>query len=114
MSVYNGEKHVRETIESVLNQTFQDFEFIIVDDGSTDSTSEILKSYHDPRIIVYTFKKNKGIPVALNFGIDQAKGKYIVKIDGDDIQHRMRFEKQLRSVFSICKLSGRTPGNRFV
>ncbi len=95
MSVYNGEKHIKETIQSVLSQTFRDFELIIINDGSTDRTHEILNSYDDPRIKVFSFPKNKGIPVALNFGIERSKGDYIVKVDGDDIQHTERFEKQL-------------------
>lgn len=96
MSVYNGENHVAETIDSVLNQTFNKFEFIIIDDGSTDRTADILQSYEDPRIRLFTFKRNRGIPEALNHGIKHAVGKFIVKVDGDDIQHPERFEKQLK------------------
>lgn len=95
MSVFNEEKYVKEAIDSVLNQTFKDFEFIIVDDGSTDRTLEILHSYSDSRMRIFSFEENKGIPTALNYGIDRARGEYIVKIDGDDIQYPERFEKQL-------------------
>ncbi|MBS4195494.1 glycosyltransferase [Lederbergia citri] len=95
MSVYNGEKHIEETIKSVLDQSFKDFEFVIVNDGSTDNTLEILKTQTDSRLKIYSFKENQGIPTALNYGINNSSGKYIVKIDGDDIQHHERFEKQL-------------------
>lgn len=95
MSVYNGEEFVGETIESVLNQSYRDFEFIIIDDGSIDRTLEIIKSYDDSRIKVYHFNTNYGIPTALNFGINHSLGEYIVKVDADDLQHPQRFEKQL-------------------
>ncbi|GIN85260.1 glycosyl transferase [Heyndrickxia sporothermodurans] len=95
MSVYNGELFIRETIESVLNQSYRNFEFIIIDDGSEDSTLEIIKSYTDPRIRLFSNGKNLGIPSSLNFGIDMSQGEYIVKIDSDDIQHVDRFKEQL-------------------
>ncbi|MGE6257344.1 glycosyltransferase [Heyndrickxia sporothermodurans] len=95
MSVYNGELFIKETIESVLNQSYRNFEFIIIDDGSEDSTLEIIKSYTDPRIRLFSNGKNLGIPSSLNFGIDMSQGEYIVKIDSDDIQHVDRFKEQL-------------------
>lgn len=93
MGVYNGEKYLREAIDSILNQTFKDFEFIIIDDGSTDNTSNIIKSYNDPRIILFK-QNNSGCYKALNLGLKHAKGKYIAIMDSDDISHNERFEKQ--------------------
>lgn len=94
MSVYNGEKYLREAIDSILNQTFADFEFIIIDDGSTDESSDIIKSYNDPRIILIR-QKNKGLAAALNVGIKAARGKYIARMDADDISAQSRLEKQI-------------------
>jgi glycosyltransferase involved in cell wall biosynthesis len=105
MSVYNGEKHIKETIDSVLNQSFTDFEFIVVDDGSNDGTVDILKSYKDNRMKVFFLEKNVGIPKALNFGIDKSIGDYVVKIDADDVQHPERFEKQLSFMLTTPKMA---------
>jgi len=73
MSVYNGEKYLREAIESILNQTFRDFEFIIINDGSTDKTSEILSSYNDPRIVIINNKRNIGLTKSLNKGLKMVR-----------------------------------------
>lgn len=94
MSVYNGEKYLREAIDSVLNQTFKDFEFIIINDGSTDETQEILESYNDSRIILI-HQKNMGLTKSLNKGIALAKGEYIARQDADDISMPERLEKQI-------------------
>lgn len=94
MSVYNGERFLREAIDSILNQTFTDFEFIIVNDGSTDGTGEILESYRDERIILVT-QDNVGLTKALNNGIALARGKYIARQDADDISKPERLEKQV-------------------
>ena len=91
MPVYNGEKYLKECIDSVLNQTFTDFEFIIIDDGSTDNTESIIKSYTDDRII-YIKKKHDGISEALNLGIRRAIGLYIARMDADDIMYPNRLE----------------------
>lgn len=93
MPVYNGAKYIRESIESVLMQTFKDFEFIIVDDGSTDNTESIIKSYIDNRI-VYIKKNHSGIADALNMGIKKSSGKYIVRMDSDDRMYFDRLEYQ--------------------
>lgn len=97
MAVYNGEKYVREAIESILTQTFQDFEFIIIDDGSTDGTAAILAHYQrmDPRIRVARNRENEGQPASLNKGCHLAKGKYIARIDADDVALIDRFKKQV-------------------
>ena len=70
MSVYNGECYLREAIISILNQTFQDFEFIIIDDGSTDSSRDIIDSFDDPKISVFENDRNLGLTKSLNKGID--------------------------------------------
>jgi len=95
MAVYNGEKYLREAIDSILNQTFNDFEFIIINDGSTDDSAEIIKSYNDPRIILIQ-QENKGLAAALNEGIKIAKGKFIARMDADDISLKTRLEKQIQ------------------
>lgn len=95
MPAYNAEKYIGEAIESILNQTFADFEFIIIDDGSTDGTKKIIKEYDDPRIVLLENEKNSGIVVALNKGLDAAKGEYIARMDSDDISLPERFEKQV-------------------
>lgn len=91
MSIYNGAKYLREAVDSVLNQTFTDFEFIIVNDGSTDTTADILSSYTDPRIKIITNTKNLGLTKSLNIGLKIARGEYIARQDADDISllHRL-------------------------
>ena len=86
MSTYNRADLLPNAIESILNQTFKDFEFIIINDGSTDNTDEILKSYaqKDNRIIIKKNKKNKGLIYSLNQGLDMARGEYIARMDDDD------------------------------
>ena len=96
MAVYNGKKHLREAIESILNQTFTNFEFIIVNDCSTDSSLEIIQSYEDERIKVINNERNIGLTKSLNKGIKQARGEYIARQDADDISLPNRFEKQLK------------------
>ena len=96
MSVYNGEKYLDEAIESILNQTYKDFEFIIINDGSTDKSLEIIEKYknQDDRIILIS-RENKGLVASLNEGIELAKGKYIARMDADDISLPKRFEVQV-------------------
>lgn len=83
---YNAEKYILETINSVINQTFKDWELIIIDDGSTDKTANIVKEFceNDKRINYY-YQKNSGVSVARNFGMSKAKGEYIAFLDADDI-----------------------------
>lgn len=94
MSTYNGEKYLCKSIDSILNQTFTDFEFLIIDDGSTDKTLEILQDYNDSRIRIITNKKNIGLTGSLNEGLKIANGKHIARQDADDISHPERLEKQ--------------------
>ncbi len=95
MPVYNGEKYLRQAIESILSQIFRDFELIIVNDGSTDTTEDIVKSYQDTRI-KYFKKENSGVIDSLNEGIAQSSGEYIARMDADDISAPTRFEEQIR------------------
>jgi len=96
MSVYNGEKYLREAIESILSQTFTDFEFLIVNDGSTDGSLEIIQSYQDERIRVINNEQNIGLTKSLNKAIKQAKGEYIGRQDSDDVSFPNRFEEQIK------------------
>jgi glycosyltransferase involved in cell wall biosynthesis len=95
MPVYNSQKYVGEAVESILNQTFRDFEFLIIDDGSTDRSPEILRHYEkrDSRIRL-TSRSNTGLVVALNEMLALAKGEFIARMDADDISLPQRFEKQ--------------------
>lgn len=93
MPVYNGEKYLKECIDSVLAQTFTDFEFLIIDDGSTDSTESIIKSYKDDRV-VYIKKEHGGISEALNLGIRRSIGLYIARMDADDMMYPDRLQIQ--------------------
>lgn len=94
MPVYNSEKYLHEAIESILNQTFKDFEFIIIDDASTDKSVKIIKSYTDKRIILIQKPVNTGYTESLNRGIGISKGEYIARMDSDDVSIDTRFEKQ--------------------
>ena len=96
MPVYNCANYITKSIESVLNQTYEKFELLIINDGSTDGTIEQLKFYEakDNRIRIY-HQKNQGIVSALNKGINLAKGKYIARIDADDIMNKKRLSEQI-------------------
>ncbi|MGC9528715.1 MAG: glycosyltransferase, partial [Limnospira sp.] len=95
--VYNGEKTIRETVESVLKQTFTDFELLIIDDGSTDSTPAILSSFTDPRLQVLSYP-NAGLAASRNRGISGATGQYISFIDADDLWTPDKLEAQLQAL----------------
>lgn len=95
MPVYNAEQFLREAIDSILCQTYTDFEFLIFNDGSTDKSSEIIKSYDDKRIISFDYVINSGYLKHLNEGVKTAKGRYIARMDADDISLPDRFEKQI-------------------
>lgn len=92
MVAYNAEKFIREAIDSVLNQTYGDFEFIIIDDGSTDNTVEIIKKYKDERIRLLVCSHN--YIKSLNTGLRIAEGDYIARFDADDMMHRERLQIQ--------------------
>lgn len=96
MSVYNGERFLREAIDSILAQTFTDFEFVILDDGSSDSTRAIIDDYaaRDSRIRAI-FRENRGLIVSLNQLLAESRAPLIARMDADDIAHRERFAQQV-------------------
>ena len=96
-AVYNGEQYLRDAIRSVLSQSFTDFEFLIVDDGSDDGTSEILRTYAtlDSRIRVLRNHRNIGLTGSLNRGLSESKGEYIARLDADDVANADRLQKQV-------------------
>ena len=98
MPVYNAERFLAEAIESVLQQTFTQFEFLIIDDGSTDSSPEIVRSYSDPRIRFLQNEQNLGITATLNKGIELAQADLIARMDADDICYPDRLQKQMEFV----------------
>lgn len=93
LPVFNGELFLKDSIDSILNQTFKNFELIVINDGSTDKSEFIIKNYNDSRI-KYFSQENKGLAESLNFGLKIAKGKYIARQDADDISIADRLEKQ--------------------
>ncbi len=94
---YNVEKYIRSAINSVINQTYINFEIIVVDDGSSDQTFSILEEIkkNEPRLKLFKNEKNLGIVKTLNFGLSVSRGEYIVRMDGDDLCHPKKIEKQL-------------------
>src|SRR2546423_6687976 len=95
MPVYDVAKYLREAIDSILGQTFTDFEFIIIDDASTDRSAEIINSYNDPRIRFIQNEKNVGLIATLNRGLDLAYGEYLARMDQDDVSLPERLAKQV-------------------
>lgn len=95
MPAYNAARYIGEAITSVLQQTFTDFELLIVNDGSTDDTLEIITSFNDERIVVVS-QPNRGVADALNTGLKHARAPYIARFDADDICYPYRLEKQIR------------------
>lgn len=96
MPVYNGERYLREAMESILQQTFDDFEFLIINDGSTDSTANIVGSYSDKRIKLIHNDGNQGLVASLNKGLALARGEFIARMDADDISRSERLALQVR------------------
>ena len=120
--VYNGEKYLKEAIESILHQTFTDFEFLIINDGSTDRSVEIIQSYTDSRIRMIHNDKNLKLIATLNKGLDIAQGEYVARMDCDDISLPERLARQVAFMDSnrdvgICgtwaKTIGDDPGHIF-
>lgn len=122
LPVYNSELYIKETLDSVLEQTYSDFELIIIDDCSTDATVSIIKNFSDNRIKLHEKEKNSGYTNSLNFGFSIAQGEYIARIDGDDICMPERFAKQVHFLeknpsIILCgtaiKFIGSSSGNLF-
>jgi len=95
MTVYNAGEYLRPAIDSILAQSYQDFEFLIINDGSTDESLEVLQSYEDPRIRIHNNPQNIGQTASLNVGLNLAKGKYIARIDADDVAFPNWLESQM-------------------
>jgi glycosyltransferase involved in cell wall biosynthesis len=117
MPAYNAEKYIGEAIKSILNQTFQDFEFIIFNDGSTDNTEDIIFSYTDLRVIYVKNEENLKLPKTLNKGIALARGQYIARMDSDDVALVHRLETQITFMennphISLCGTWVETFGQR--
>jgi glycosyltransferase involved in cell wall biosynthesis len=95
LPVHNGEQFLQTAIDSILKQSFTDFELLLINDGSTDQTEQIIEHYKDDRITYISHKANIGLVRSLNNGIIKAKGELIARMDCDDIAHPQRLEKQL-------------------
>lgn len=95
MPVYNTASFLREAMDSILSQTFEDFELIVLNDCSPDNAEEVLDTYDDPRIVRYRGEKNVGLSNVLNVGLDMARGKYIARMDSDDISMPNRLQVQV-------------------
>lgn len=95
LPVYNAAHTIQDALDSIFNQTFTDFNVVIINDGSTDKSEDIIKSYTDKRILYYSNENNKGLIYTLNRGLDLCKGEYIIRMDADDIMMPTRIEKQV-------------------
>ena len=95
MGVYNAENTLKQAIESIINQTYENWELIICDDGSTDDSFRIIREFQDPRIIAMKNQENMGLGYALNRCLNKAKGLYIARMDADDISLSTRLEKEI-------------------
>jgi len=108
INVYNGEKYIRKCLDSIINQTYKDLEILIINDGSTDKTLSICKSYKDKRIRIIT-TKNQGLSLSRNVGLDNAKGDYIYFVDVDDfieldtIEYLYKLSKKYKADITTCK-----------
>ena len=118
MSVYNSENYIKDSVESILNQTFSDFEFIITDDCSTDNTLKMLKKYakENNRIKLLINSENLGLTKSLNKMIDISNGEFIARMDADDISLAQRFEKQISFMkrnpdIGVCGTNNESFGN---
>src|SRR5258705_775698 len=95
LPVWNGERHLAAAIESVLGQSFTDFELLIVDDGSTDGSAALIRRYGDERIRLFENEKNLGVTRSLNLGLAQARGRYVARMDADDLSAPERLARQV-------------------
>jgi glycosyltransferase involved in cell wall biosynthesis len=100
LPVYNAEKYIAEAINSILAQSYQNFELLILNDGSTDNSLSVISEYQDNPLIKIVSHENKGLIATLNIGIELAQGEYIARMDADDIAYPERFEKQL-ALFAV-------------
>jgi len=116
MTCYNSQRYINEAIESVVKQTYKDWELIIVNDGSTDDTEAILTKHwiRQGNIVVFNNKENKGHTKSLNEGLKHCLGEYIAWMDSDDISHPKRFERQVQALskYDLCTTHGITISER--
>jgi len=116
MPAFNAESYIKDSIESIINQSYQDFELIIINDGSTDDTKKIINSFNESRIRLYSSDTNMGIVYSLNKAISMAKGEYLARMDSDDIANHDRLLLQLDYLKSnsldICGTSISTFGSK--
>jgi len=96
ITAYNAAQYISDAINSILSQTYTDFELLIIDDGSTDETNQIISSYSDSRIRLIKNDKNRGLVYSRNLALSEARGKYLAILDSDDIAHENRLEIQLK------------------
>ncbi len=106
LSTFNNESTIKNSIESIIDQTYEDFEFLIIDDASTDNTFKILNEFEDERIYVFKNRTNIGLTKSLNFLIQKSKGKYLARQDGDDLsfKDRLKIQREFinQSKYQIC------------
>tara|TARA_B100001057_G_C22864117_1_gene955794 strand:- start:720 stop:1409 length:690 start_codon:yes stop_codon:yes gene_type:complete len=100
ISVFNGEKTINKSIESILDQTYNNFEILLMNDGSTDKTEDLLKDYTDKfsNILYFKNEKNMGLTFSLNFLIKKSNGTYLARQDADDVSYRNRFQRQISAI----------------
>ncbi len=98
MAVHNDGRYIKKAVQSIMDQTFEDFEFLIIDDGSSDDSIEILKGFNDPRIRLISNEKNMGFTRTLNRGLSLARGRYIARMDADDLSLPTRLQEQVAFV----------------
>ncbi|NTU77340.1 MAG: glycosyltransferase family 2 protein, partial [Alphaproteobacteria bacterium] len=96
LPVYNGRATLRESVQSILQQTFRDFELLIIDDGSTDDSATLANNFHDARVRVLGDATRRGLAARLNEGIEAARGRYIARMDADDLAFSFRLERQVQ------------------
>lgn len=98
MPVYNGGQYLQLAVLSIINQTFTNWELLIIDDGSTDNAFDTISNINDDRVKIFRDGYNKGLAARLNEAIDLAKGKYLARMDSDDISYPQRFEEQVKTL----------------
>ena len=119
LPAYNCEQFIRETLESIVKQSFKDFVCYVIDDGSTDDTANVIRSFSDKRIVYHKNEENLGLVKTLNKGLKLADHKYIIRMDADDLCHPQRFEKQIEYLedhpeIDVCGTNLKTFGNKEV
>ncbi len=112
--VHNRQKYIAQTIQSVLDQSFKDFQLLLVDDGSTDNSVEIMRSYTDSRITIIENKHNLGIPKTRNIGLEHAEGEYLAILDSDDLMLKDRLKKQNKFLDTHSDYAGVGSWSRYI